>query len=318
MRTDIPPALLADFRIDPTTIALLWQIDRADGVVIRGTEHDRDITLPGADDSPPDKFGGLYPAVASITLSDLSQQVDLSVGNAEVQGAFPDAADDSPQYATVIDLTPATIEDGLLDEAPVSVLVCNWKAPEHGYFCAGGGTLGQITRTTDGNYTTEIRLLAQRLQQILVRTMSETCDAQFGDGRCKKTIVSAAGEVTATTGDRKSFTVSIDTSSPPGTPSDLFYTNGLIRFTSGANAGLSRMVKLDPLLNGGILETWESFPNAVGDGDVFEISNGCDNRFPTCRDVHNNAPNNRARGLFTPGVLALTAGPTSVDQLGGA
>lgn len=309
----IPPLLLADLKADCTTLAWCWTIEMANGVIIRGTEHDRDIEIPASGDSPGDKYAGVYQALANVTMSDLSSNTDLSVDNMEVSGAFPDKTDDSPQYATVIDVTAADIEDGLLDQAPVTVICLNWAAPDHGYFIPGGGTLGQISRTTDGNYTTEVRGITQQLQQIIIRTLSETCDAQFGDARCKFAVPQVTGTVTVSTGDRQQFEVALDLPSPPGTQ---FYVAGKLQFTSGANTGLVRVVKLDPLKNGGIIEFWEPFPNAVADDDAFVLSGGCDLTRPTCRDIWDNMPNFRGRGLFVPGVLALTAGPTTVDELG--
>jgi uncharacterized phage protein (TIGR02218 family) len=246
-----------------------------------------------------------------VTMGDLSSSTDLSVDNMDVSGAFPDKTDDSPQYATVVDVTVAEIEDGLLDMAPVTILVMNWAAPDHGYWIAGGGTLGQISRTSDGNYTTEVRGLTQLLQQIVIRTFSETCNAQFGDNRCKFAVPSVTGTVNAAIGDRGSFGVSLNVDSPSTTP--MRFIAGLLQFTTGANTGLLRQVKLDPLANGNVIVFWEKFPNAVIDGDEFTLKAGCDLQKPTCI-FYGNLQNFRGHGSFIPGVMAITAGPTTVQE----
>lgn len=310
---NIPAPLLADLKADCTTIAYVWTIDVANGRVIRGTEHDQDLTIPHVGDTTLDQYAGTYKALANVTMGDLSSSTDLSVDNMDVSGAFPDKTDDSPQYATVVDVTVAEIEDGLLDMAPVTILVMNWAAPDHGYWIAGGGTLGQISRTSDGNYTTEVRGLTQLLQQIVIRTFSETCNAQFGDNRCKYAVPSVTGTVTATTGDRGSFTVNLEIDSPSSTP--MRFTAGKLQFTSGLNTGLLRLVKTDPRSNAGVIEFWEKFPNAVTDGDAFTMFAGCDLQKTTCI-FYNNLPNFRGHGSFIPGVMAITAGPTTVDELG--
>ena len=40
----------------------------------------------------------------------------------------------------------ALVEAGLLDMAPVVLLVCNWAAPSHGSWIESAGTLGETTR----------------------------------------------------------------------------------------------------------------------------------------------------------------------------
>jgi uncharacterized phage protein (TIGR02218 family) len=315
----IPSALLADLKADCTTLAFLWTIEMANGAMIRGTEHDQDITIPLTGDSPVDKYAGTYKAVANVTMQDISNSSDLTVDNLDVKGAFPDKTDDSPQYATVIDVTAAEIDAGLLDMAPVTILVCNWQTPAHGYWIEKSGVLGQITRTSDGSYTTEVRGITQLLQQNILRTFSATCNVvKFGDARCKYAVPSVSGTVGAASGasdgvySQIQFPVDLDTASPPVTAS---FVGGILTFTSGENAGFFREVKIDPNANLGIIQFWEAFPNPVSPDDEFDLEAGCDRTLQTCRDVYNNLPNFRGFGVFIPGIDALTAGPTTTDEL---
>jgi uncharacterized phage protein (TIGR02218 family) len=304
----IPPLLLADLKADCTTLAYCWTIEMSNGEMIRGTEHDLDITLPPAGDTTVDEYAGTYKAIANVTMGDLSSNTDLSVDNLDVSGAFPDKTDDSPQYATVIDVSANAIADGLLDTAPVTILVCNWAAPSHGYWIAGGGTLGQITQTSDGSYTTEVRGLTQLLQQIIIRTFSVECNAQFGDHRCKFVVPSTTGTVGSVT-DRGTFEVSL------GDTTGMRFVGGYLTFTSGANVGLVRQVQLDPLFNDGVIKFWEQFPQAVNPEDAFTLKAGCDLQKSTCI-FYGNLPNIRAHGSFIPGIMAITAGPTTPQELG--
>lgn len=313
----IPAALLADMKAECTTLAFLWTIEMANGKMIRGTEHDLDITIPLTGDSPVDKYAGTYKAIANITMTDIVSSSDLSVDNSAVQGAFPDQSTDSPPMATVLDVTVDEIESGLLDAAPVTILICNWAAPGHGYFIPKSGFLGVIDRTSDGAYTTEIRGLTQPLTQTIIRTVSETCDvAEFGDLRCKLDVaaITAAGTVSVSSADRHQFALELDADSPPFTAYRQF-VGGTVLFTSGPNEGFFREVKIDPVTNGGIVQFWDEFPEVFTAGDRFLLKPGCTLAWSMCKR-YLNGNNFRGVGLFVPGAAAITAGPTTTSELG--
>jgi len=311
----IPDALLADLKADCTTLAFCWTIEQANGVMIRGTEHDLDITIPTTGSSPVDKYAGTYKAIANITIQDVVSASDLSVDNTEVVGAFPDNTNDSPIAATVIDVNAASIESGLLDLAPVTILICNWQAPSHGYFIAKVGTLGEIKRDSDGKYTTELRGLTQPLAQTIIRTFSPQCNVvKFCDHRCKLSAAfyTITGHVTTGSAiEPTQFPVGF--ASAPDFSAQ--FVGGVLTFTSGANAGFFREVKVDPFLNDGVVQMWEPFPNPIDLNDEFSLFAGCDRTFETCRDIYNNVNNNRSFGRFIPGIMAITAGPTAPTAL---
>lgn len=312
----VPPALLADLQADTTCMAFLWTIEMANGKVIRGTEHDLDITLPGGTNSPdsPDKYAGTYYAVSNVTGGDVANNTDLSVDNLEVTGAFPNAPGESP-YTEILDITVAEIEAGLLDMAPVTVLICNWQEPSHGYYVVRAGYLGAITRTSDGKYTTEVRGLSQLLAQTVIRTFSSTCNVvKFGDNRCRFNVaaITISGHANGSSANLQSFAVDLTQASPRPAYS---YVGGTLTFTSGLNAGFSREVKLDPNLNGGVISFWEQFPEAITNGDTFTLSPGCDRQSNTCINVYDNYVHWRGYGVFIPGVLAILAGPANAAEL---
>lgn len=323
MRTDIPAQLLARFRQSETSMAMLWVIEKNDGTLIRGTEHDRDIELPAVGSSPADKYAGVYKAIANITLGNVTNNTDMSVGNLEVQGAVSKNADDqSPTRATRIDVSISDIESGLLDRASVKVLICDWQFPEYGYFIYKSGFLGTISNDSDGAYTTEVRGLTQLLAQTVIRTFSNTCNVvKFGDVRCKKDLapLTHTGVVgTNSAGNNRiSFAVEIDAGASGVSPTEAVYTyrGGTLAFTTGANATFFRELKIDPNDNGGVALFWEQFPNDVNAGDEFTIVAGCPRTREACI-AYGNLINNRAYGIFIPGVNALTEGPVTKEQLG--
>lgn len=306
----IPSLLLADLQSDRTSIAFLWAIEMADGRMILGTEHDQDITIPTTGDSPTDKFAGKYFATANITLNDIASSSDLSVDNVDVTGAAAETG------ATVLDVTVADIESGILDKAPVTVMVCNWRAPSHGYYIIKSGNLGTITHDSDGKYTTQVVGLAAALTQTVIRTFSTTCNVvRFGDVRCKVNVpaITITGSVVSNpANNRVQFEVALDEGSPI---SGFSYRGGTLTFTSGQNLGFEREVKVDPAANGNIALFWEQFPEEITTGDTFTLSPGCARTTQACTQ-YSNLVNFRGYGIFIPGVNAITAGPTTSQELG--
>lgn len=315
MRT-IPTLLAADLQKDCTTLAFLWSITLSNGKVIRGTEHDLDIEIPESEGSPADPNAGIYYAVANVTMGDVVSNTDMSVDNLDVNGAIANTSGWSDgSRATVIDVSVADIETGALDQAPVTIMLCNWAAPSHGYLVLKVGFLGTIKRTSDMNYATEVRGLTQLLAQTCIRTFAVNCNVvKFGDSRCKFDVASKqiTGHVaTGTSNDQVQFEVDLVGESPQNAS----YRGGIMTFTTGANAGFSRELKVDPTLNAGLAVFWDPWPEAVNVNDEFDLLPGCDRTSTMCAHTYNNLVNFRGFGLFIPGVNAITAGPTTTTGL---
>lgn len=298
MRT-LPALLQAHLDGETTTLATCWLIEKKDGTFIRGTDHDVDIEID--DESPDNGLSGTYWAGSNITGSDVRSSADMSVDNMEVEGAIP--------TEDFIDVSVADIEAGLLDGAAVTVFFANWEDPNGGQIIIRRGYLGEISRDSDGRYKTEVRGLVQLLSQVFVLTYSDRCQVKrFGDAKCKFDLTGAtfSGSVSSVT-NRKRFDVVLEASSP--TPSLGYFNGGELTFTTGANAGYMREVKLDAVGDvEGAFNFWEVFPEDVTEGDEFTVTPGCNRLFATCRDVHDNAVNYRGYGLFVPGLDAIARG----------
>ena len=275
-----------------TSLAVCWRVQRQDGVLILGTEHDRDITI--ALGESPDLFDGTYRKSAGITGSDLKAADDLSVDNSEVKGSYN-------RNLSIVDLRAEDIEAGLFDNAAVTVFVCNWKAPDDFQIILGAGSLGDILRTAEGEYRTERRGVAQALIKNFVRTFGVDCDAIFGDDRCRFDLstVTFAGTVTGVT-DRRVFTATI-----AGGFDETQGRLGVVTFTYGENDGFAMDVKET---SAGTVELFLPMPRDIAIGDTFNISQGCDFKYETCRDVYDNlyGPGGaiggfRGHGFFVPG-----------------
>jgi len=81
---------------------------------------------------------------------------------------------------------------------------------------------------------------------------------------------------------------------------DGFWEHGVVTFTSGLNAGVSREVK-SFTATGNILEFFLPFPYDVSVFDFFDITAGCLKDLPTCRDTYRNTYNRRAED-YVPGL----------------
>lgn len=285
-------ALSQHLRYEVTTIGVCWMIEKKNGAVILGTEHDEDIEISAAG-SPINELAGIYRAGANIRSSSIKTGSDMSPDNMDVDGAIP------PPLVDYIDVTVADIEAGLLNHAPVTVFACNWRHPDDGQLILRRGFLGEISRDSDGRYTTEVRGLLQLLAQQFMSTYGEKCSVKrLGDAQCKLdlTPITHTGTVTGVT-NRKSFTTDLALSPYPD------FRGAAFTFDTGANATFLREAK------SGDFTFWEPWPNDVQIGDTFTVVEACD-RTPTRCKALGNFVNFRGYGLFIPGIDALAKGPT--------
>lgn len=296
MRT-IPSPIQTHIEGSVTTLTACWAVTRRDGAVIRGTQHDRNITIASG------VFAGTYLSAAGITGSDIKASSDLSPDNSEVEGFA--TAD-----AYLVDLKAADIEAGLFDDAALALFICNWAAPDDGQVQLPGATLGNIKRTSEGRYTAEVRGLAQRFTQPLLRTYSATCNADLGDARCGADISAMiiTATVTAVT-SRRRFDCSLVTDSSSGVAGD--YALGKVVGLTGDNAGYTREVKQDAVgAVFGAIELYEVLPITVQIGDTFALYPGCNKEKDTdCKLRFNNVLRFRGFGVFTPGINKMIRGP---------
>lgn len=270
-----------------STLAVCWRVTRRDGMLILGTEHDQDISITTGD------LSGTYLTTAGITGSDTRSTSDMSADNTEVQGAIKSGD------LSLIDLSAADIEAGLLDDAAVTLFMVNWEAPDEWQRILRTGNIGAITRTSEGQYRTELRGLAQRLAQKIVRTYGAMCDAELGDTRCKFAIETLAktGTVTAVTSNRR-FTVSWGGPAPSAGDFD----GGKLTWSAGANDNFEMEIKQDAV--GAVVGDVMLFlpmPNDVQIGDTFTARPGCDKSAAMCRGRFNNLVNFRGHGAWVPG-----------------
>lgn len=263
MRT-VPAAITTARQSASSRLCKIWRIERTDGVVLRFTEHDRDLTVDGE----------TFLATASFDPSSIKVNADLSVSDMDVEGAFDSS------YITAEDLLA-----GRYDGATFWVAECLWDNVAAGKDVLKFGWLGRV-KESGGKFVAELLDPSSRLQHNIVSAYSASCRATLGDARCGVdlsgyTIDSVVNAVIS----RKTF------NTPYYLPaSDDWWGAGKVTFTSGANSGLSMDIYG---YDGSTVDLMLSMPFDIEIGDTFSMIAGCDKSLATCRDKFANVLNFR-------------------------
>jgi uncharacterized phage protein (TIGR02218 family) len=272
----ISAALLTHLQGATLTLATLVKVTRQDGVSLGFTSADVNIT-----------FGGTtYQASSAVDASALRGQLASGIDNVQLMGVLKSSA-----------LTDTDLLAGLYDGASITISLVNFNDLTMGAMTLLTGFLGDTT-LSDGQYTIEVRSLSQLTGQQIGELTSPSCRVlQFGDERCSR----AGGNVlpggtnfqetltvaTVISDVRLNFGASVN----PTT----FYAYGVVRFTSGANAGIAREIQSQVSSPGNaVVNLQEAFPFTVQVGDVAVLTAGCDRTESACRTKFNNLINMRA------------------------
>ena len=274
---DIAPGLQAAFAREASTIAVCWQLIRADGVAIGLTSHDCDIWVDGCRyrASP-----GLLPA-AAITPD------PTNPASTETSGALSDSA-----------ISRRDLIAGRYEGTVARCFILDWASPELGLFVLRSGTIGAVS-INGAEFNAELVSPLETLRQSQFERFSPECRASLGDDRCmidpalhstERTIYGVLDggvlEVDRSLGDVDAFRY------------------GVVRFLTGEGCGLDRQIAWSDGVQLGV----SSLPPAVAPGDRLALRAGCDRRLVTCQDRFANALNFRGEP-FVPGFDAMSFYP---------
>lgn len=289
---DIPAPLQAHLDTGATTTAFCWKIERADGVVLGFTEHDRDLSFDGV----------TYEAASGFTRSQVAQSLGLSIDNMDVAGAVQSDM-----------ITEEDIAAGRYDLAQITIYRVNW-ADVSQRVVEGRAQLGEIRRGVL-TFSAEVRSLTDRLNQRIGRVYHYFCDADLGDARCGIDLTSATYKATGTVGAAPTARFLI-LSGVTGYDAGWF-TGGLLTITSGALDTIAREIKEHTIVEGvHYAELWQALPDTPTAGDSLQVTAGCDKTFPTCQARFANTDN--FRGFpHMPGNDRVTAYPREGEVLDG-
>ncbi len=262
----IPTELAGHLAGSATTLATCWIVRRTDGTVLGFTDHDRTLTVDGVACEPASGFDR-----SSATRGD-----GLAVGEEEVTGALTSGR-----------ITEADLASGRWDGASVEVHLVNWNTPTE-RMRLRTGTIGEVTRS-DGVFRAEVRGPAHALDQPTGRLFNRTCDAAFGDARCK--VPPGAYTVAVTVAVVSGTRIRVNSA---GAFAAGWFAKGVMTFTSGALAGRAVPIDAHEVDGTGVwLTPWRALPNAPEVGAALTLVAGCDKRFETCADKFGNTDNFR-------------------------
>lgn len=270
--------IATDLAGDALTLCRVWQITRTDGVVVRLTDHDQDVTFMGA----------TYLSDGGFTISSVESGENLAVDNAELKVLLS---------TTVVD--QSDILAGLYDNATVKVWLVNYEDLGN-YVALPGAYLQRLSGGDTDNARFELVSISSRLNQNTGRIVIPTCNADVGDSRCGVNLAgfTVTGTLTGVT------STSVISDSSRGEADDHF-NYGVITMTSGNNNGLAFEVKD---FGSGEFTLQSPAPNNFAVGDTYSVHRGCDRRRETCRDVFSNIEN--FRGFpFNVDLIQLVKGP---------
>jgi uncharacterized phage protein (TIGR02218 family) len=266
MRT-IPAALQTHLEGDAHTMCYCWRITRKDGTVLGFTNHDNDLTFDST----------TFEAATGFEASAIQQSLGLSVDNMELLSAFDSAT-----------ITEEDLGAGKYDDAFLEMFWLNWQDVAQRIIVMNG-YVGEIEENGIA-FTAEFRSLSSRLNQKIGRVYQRTCDAVFGDERCKvnRASFTYAGTVAAVNTQR-----SISVSGAAVTALDNDYlSRGVLTWLTGNNAGVSYDVKVHSSGSPNhVLELWSPAAAEVQVGDTFNVVAGCKQTFDVCKSKFSNAVN---------------------------
>ena len=265
----LPEGMQTHLDSGTTTLCWCWRLTRRDGTMFGFTDHDCDVMFDGT----------TFEAAAGFTASEMKDSVGLNVDNLDVESAISSDRLDEDDLAA-----------GLYDDARVEIFRVNWSSPDQCVLMRAG-SLGEVSRSGSA-FRAEVRGLAHYLQQPTGRLFQFTCDADLGDARCGVNLEGSAyrgvGEISAVLSPR-AFEVSGLEDHADG-----WCTRGLLRFTSGANAGQSVEIRSHAVRDGIVtIELWQEPARAISAGDAVSVTAGCDKLLETCRTKFGNAVNFR-------------------------
>lgn len=257
-----------------------WRIERKDGVVLRFTALDRNLTFNGEEY---ESCGSLSPSAAESSTS------VGSIQNVEAQGIITSDL-----------ITEADLYGGKYDDAFVDVWIVPWAVDALGVVSQSdeesprrlaSGWIGTVTHD-DNQHKAEVLGGGARLsQQAILETYTPSCRWKiFGGTECTVDIDQFKRDcavIIAT--NRAVITADIGAESGSSGVDDggVQWENGKAIWRTGRNAGEICEVKTVDFDSGEVV-FWALPPYLPEAGDEFDLFPGCDRLAATCKDVYNN------------------------------
>ena len=284
MSRSLPGGFVSSLATGVLEFSTLVKLTRVDGVIFGFTNSDAPITYSGLTYDPTD----------GMAATAVSTAIGTGVDNMESTGFLSSSR-----------ITEVDIVAGLYDFAKVEVRLYD-RTSTTATAPIVSGYLGEIT-VSDGTFKAEFRSLASRLNMVVGDVTSVNCRrGRVGDAGCKFDLTGTVGGVNARSSRTVAATSGLSvTFASDSAPTD-FYKYGVVKFTTGPNAGLSREVKTHTLTTGqAVIELRSAFPFPMAIGHVATLEVGCDRTIATCRTKFANHLNFHGEA-FLPGNEKMT------------
>lgn len=262
---NLTPRLQNHLKLEVTTLAACWKLERMDGFILGFTDHDQPLEIDGM----------RYDSIAGFTPSNVESGSTMAIDNLDIAGSFYESK------ITKIDLLA-----GKYDFARIEVFLVNYNEPNAGKLVQKTGIIGEVT-VKRNLFFAEIRGLSQFLSQTLRESYSPHCRTQVGDNRCKfnlaqhnYTVESAISQII----DQHRF-IANNLSQEAD-----WFKYGYLSWQTGNNAETKMEIK--DFANQQVTLALP-MPFAIQLGDMFTIVAGCDKSKNSCINKFNNIINFR-------------------------
>lgn len=264
----LPAALAAHFQSETTTLATCWHATLTDGTHFCFSDHDEDIVYDGH----------TYVASTGVSPTTITRSADLAVSNSEIEGFVQRSTGGIVGGGFV---TEEDVTGGRWDYAEIRIFVVNYEDLSMGSYQLQRGHIGEIKIEDGQRYTAEIRGQEQALATQIGNLYSLTCRANLGDSKCKVDLTQFTKQGTVTAlGDNSRTTF---TSPADGAP-DGYFSNGLLTWLTGKNAGLVMEVSN---FQSGVFTMFMPLLHRVEIGDTFKAVKGCTKTVASCESFGN-------------------------------
>ena len=236
-------------------MAVLWKIERKDGVSFYFIDHDEQITFTDGETYKP--AGGFNASARQI-------QSGFGAENVDVNGVL---TDDS--------ITEDDLKAGFFNDAKITETVIDWRYPWLGAIIYRYYWIVETTRTKEV-WTAKLEGLTRWLTVRTGQFYTRTCNNDLGIGNCPKTPTSESGTVydVSSTGYNKRRTFLVDGL----TEDDGYYDYGYMTI-NGINLEIESYTTVDAYKK--IVLALPS-PIKIEASDTFIIYEGCNKLFETC------------------------------------
>jgi uncharacterized phage protein (TIGR02218 family) len=257
----LSPSLQHHLAGEVTTLACCFLLTLRNNMQYGFTDYECDLVIDNV----------TYSAKSGFNRSAVMSNSDFSTDNLELDSLLDHAQ-----------ITEHDLLAGKYDMAEILVFMVNYQDLSMGRLILKSGVLGEI-KLKQGKFMVEVMGLAHKLSANISETYSNSCRANFADDYCQIKPVAIAGKISQIINNKSWLDESLNQEVG-------YFNHGLVKFTSGANAGYEFEVK-DFVAN--MINLCLHLPYKSNIGDKYEIFTGCDKKFSTCIAKFNNAINFR-------------------------